>query len=72
MRNCLARRTVRQLPVARKMRKPTLNVRVVFDYLRMTENSCGIARARENKSTVGNCLDRRAMMGYRMSCCLLS
>jgi predicted transposase YbfD/YdcC len=31
--------------VAQKMRELTLNVRLVFDYLRMTENSCVTARA---------------------------
>ncbi len=30
--------------VAQKMRELTLNVRLVFDYLRMTENSCATAR----------------------------
>lgn len=30
--------------VAQKMRELTLNVRLVFDYLRMTENSCAAAR----------------------------
>ena len=29
--------------VAQKMRELTFNVRLVFDYLRMTDNSCGIA-----------------------------
>ncbi|MGD0663709.1 MAG: hypothetical protein ABSD38_37210, partial [Syntrophorhabdales bacterium] len=32
--------------VAQKMRELTLNVRLVFDYLRMTENSCVAARAK--------------------------
>ncbi len=32
--------------VAQKMRELTLNVRLVFDYLRMTENSCVPARAK--------------------------
>jgi len=30
--------------VAQKMRELTLNVRLVFDYLRMTKNSCAAAR----------------------------
>ena len=30
--------------VAQKMRELTRNVRLVFDYLRMTENSCAAAR----------------------------
>jgi hypothetical protein len=30
--------------VAQKMRELTLNVRLVFDYLRMTKNSCATAR----------------------------
>ena len=30
--------------VAQKMRQLTLNVRLVFDYLRMTENSCASSR----------------------------
>jgi hypothetical protein len=30
--------------VAQKMRELTRNVRLVFDYLRMTKNSCALAR----------------------------
>jgi len=38
--------------VAQKMRQLTLNVRLVFDYLRMAENSCAGAFRNQNKFTV--------------------